>query len=82
VISIIDLVLSLLSSVSTSLTQNKASQEVISLIQAAIANLTAVQATPVTFSQLEGIRVVPTWPTPSVTPAPSTTPLTTGTTAK
>lgn len=60
-ISIIDLVLSLLSAVIPQLVSNKAAPEVIALIQSAIDSLNKVQNTPVTYSQLEGMRVKPTF---------------------
>jgi hypothetical protein len=60
-ISIIDLVLTLLSSVLSSATTNKLPGEIIAGVQSAINALTAVQNTPVTFSQLEGLRATPTW---------------------
>jgi len=70
-ISIIELVLSLLSSILPQLTKSKAPQEVIDGIQAAINALAKVQGTPVTFAQLESLRISPTWITPVVTPAPA-----------
>lgn len=66
-ISIIELVLSLLSSVLAAATKAKAPQEVLTGIQDAINSLVAVQGTPVTYAQLEGIRVTPTWTTPPTT---------------
>lgn len=60
-ISVIELVLSLLSTLLPTLTDNKVAPEVIALVEAAIANLKAVQGTPVTYSQLEGLRVKPTF---------------------
>lgn len=69
-ISIIELVLSLLSTILPELIKNNAPQEVIAGIQAAIASLTAVQGTPVTFTQLESLRATPTWgTTPAAAPA-------------
>jgi hypothetical protein len=67
-ISIIDLVLSLLSSILPQLVKSGAPEEIIKGIQAAIASLTAVQGTPVTFAQLESLRVQPTWETQVQTP--------------
>jgi hypothetical protein len=46
-------------------------QVAISGIESAISSLEAVQGTPVTYAQLEGLRVTPAWP--SVPPTPPTT---------
>jgi hypothetical protein len=48
-------------------------QVAITGIESAIASLEAVQGTPVTYAQLEGLRVTPAWPSsPPATP-PATT---------
>jgi len=60
-ISIIELVLGLLSTIIPQLTKNGAAPEVIADVQAAIDALLKVQGTPVTYAQLEGLRVKPTW---------------------
>ena len=60
-ISIIDLVLSLLAGIIPQLIKNGAAPAVIADVQAAIDALAKVQGTPVTYSQLEGLRVKPTW---------------------
>lgn len=60
-ISIITLVLGLLGSALSAAKQNGVAQEVIAGIEAAIAELTKVQGTPVTFNQLESLRVEPKW---------------------
>jgi hypothetical protein len=62
--AIIQLSLSLLQLVLGSLKQNSATQNLDTIIQgieAAIANLQAVQGTPVTYDQLESLRVEPKW---------------------
>jgi hypothetical protein len=46
-------------------------QVAISGIESAISSLEAVQGTPVTYAQLEGLRVTPAWP--SGPPTPPTT---------
>ena len=56
-ISIIDLVLSLLGSIIPELTKNGAAPEVIADVQAALDALLKVQGTPVTYAQLESLRV-------------------------
>jgi hypothetical protein len=61
VISIIDLVLSLLGTALDAAKQNGVAQEVIAGIEAAINELTTVQGTPVTYQQLESLRVQPKW---------------------
>jgi siroheme synthase len=60
-ISIIELVLSLLGAALAAAKQNGVTQEVVAGIEAAIANLQKVQGTPVTYDQLESLRVKPTW---------------------
>lgn len=60
-ISVIDLVLSLLKIAVDEATQNKVADEVIAGIQSAIDALEKVQGTPVTFEQLESLRITPKW---------------------
>lgn len=60
-IPVIDLVLSLLGTLIPQLTKNGAAPEVIADVQAAIDAMLKVQGTPVTYSQLESLRVKPTW---------------------
>ena len=60
-ISVIDLVLSLLASILSTATKNGAAAEIIAGIQSAIDALTKVQGTPVTYGQLESMRVEPEW---------------------
>jgi hypothetical protein len=60
-ISVIDLVLSLLASILSTATKNGAANEIITGIQSAIDALVKVQGTPVTYSQLENLRVKPEW---------------------
>jgi len=60
-LSAIELALSLLTSVLSAATKNKLATEVTDGIQAAITSLQAVQATPTTYAQLEGLRVKPTF---------------------
>lgn len=60
-ISIIELVLSLLSNLLPQLTKSGVPAEVIADVQAAITSLTNVQNTPVTYAQLESLRVKATW---------------------
>lgn len=60
-ISIIELVVSLLGSILASATKNKLPAEVVAGIQSALTSLEAVQNTPVTLAQLEGMRVTPEW---------------------
>ena len=60
-LSVIELVLSLLSTTLAQATQSKLPEEVITGIEDAIASLNAVQNTPVTFAQLESIRVKPSF---------------------
>jgi hypothetical protein len=72
-INVIELVLNLLSTV---LGQIKGipgyATEIVTGIEAAIAELEKVRGTPVTYSQLESLRVSPTWGTgaPSTPPGP------------
>jgi hypothetical protein len=62
-INIIDLVLGLLTPVLGQLKGSTAADAVAAAqgIEAAIASLSAVQGTPVTYSQLESLRVQPKW---------------------
>ena len=59
--SLISLVLTLLQSILASAKIGGVAPEVIAGIEAAVANLLAVQGTPVTFAQLEGLRVTTKW---------------------
>lgn len=59
--TLIGLVLTLLESVLASARIGGMAPEVIANIEAAVANLLAVQGTPVTFAQLEGLRVTTKW---------------------
>jgi hypothetical protein len=60
-ISIIELALSLLSTVLGNLKNTGAEAAVVADVQAAIAALTKVQGTAVTLAQLESLRVKPTF---------------------
>lgn len=60
-INIIDLVLSLLGTIIPQLTKSGAAPAVIADVQAAVAALQKVQGTPVTYAQLESLRVTPEW---------------------
>lgn len=60
-INIIDLVLVLLGNQLAAAKANGLAQEIVADIEAAIASLTKVQGTPVTFNQLESLRVEPKW---------------------
>ena len=59
--SLISLVLTLLQSILAAAKIGGVAPEVISNIEAAVANLLAVQGTPVTYAQLEGLRVETKW---------------------
>ncbi|MFZ3343081.1 MAG: hypothetical protein WA609_09265 [Terriglobales bacterium] len=59
--TLISLVLTLLQSILASAQVGGMAPEVIANIEAAVANLIAVQGTPVTFGQLEGLRVTTKW---------------------
>jgi hypothetical protein len=59
--TLISLVLSLLQSILASAKITGVAPEVIANIEAAVTNLLAVQGTPVTFAQLEGLRVTTKW---------------------
>lgn len=60
-INIIDLVLVLLGNQLAAAKANGLAQEIVADIEAAIASLTKVQGTPVTYAQLESLRVAPKW---------------------
>jgi hypothetical protein len=75
VAGIVQLVLGLLNLVLGNLKSGTVTNDLqiaITGIESAIASLEAVQGTPVTYAQLEGLRVTPAWPSPSATP-PATT---------
>jgi len=59
--TLISLVLALLQSVLESAKIGGVTPEVIANIESAVANLLAVQGTPVTYAQLEGLRVTTKW---------------------
>jgi hypothetical protein len=59
--TLISLVLTLLQSVLSAAKVGSIAPEVIANIEAAVANLLAVQGTPVTFAQLENLRVTTKW---------------------
>jgi hypothetical protein len=59
--TLISLVLTLLQSVLASAKIGGVAPDVIANIEAAVTNLLAVQGTPVTFTQLEGLRVTTKW---------------------
>ncbi|HEY1401815.1 MAG TPA: hypothetical protein VF953_09510 [Terriglobales bacterium] len=59
--TLISLVLTLLQSVLVSAKVGGLAPDVIANIEAAVTNLLAVQGTPVTFQQLEGLRVTTKW---------------------
>jgi hypothetical protein len=59
--TLISLVLALLQSVLASARVGGVAPDVIANIEAAVTNLLAVQGTPVTFQQLEGLRVTTKW---------------------
>ena len=59
--TLISLVLALLKSVLEAAEVNGVAPEVIANIEAAVAKLLAVQGTPVTYAQLEGLRVTTKW---------------------
>jgi hypothetical protein len=61
VISIIELVLGLLGTILTNAKTAGLATEIITGIENAIAELQTVQGTPVTYAQLEGLRVKPKW---------------------
>ena len=59
--TLISLVLALLQSVLEAAKVGGVAPEVIANIEAAIASLLAVQGSPVTYEQLEGLRVTTKW---------------------
>jgi hypothetical protein len=59
--ALISLVLALLQSILSAAKVGGVAPEVITLIEGAVANLLQVQGTPVTFKQLEGLRVTTEW---------------------
>ena len=59
--TLISLVLSLLQSILAAAKVGGVAPAVINNIESAVANLLAVQGTPVTFAQLEGLRVTTKW---------------------
>ena len=59
--TLITLVLTLLQSILASAQVGGVAPEVIANIEGAVAKLMAVQGTPVTFAQLEGLRVTTKW---------------------
>ena len=58
---LISLVLALLQSVLEAAKVGGIAPEIIANIEAAVGNLLAVQGTPVTYGQLEGLRVTTKW---------------------
>jgi hypothetical protein len=59
--TLISLVVALLQSVLAAAKVGGVAPQVIGNIEAAVTNLLAVQGTPVTFAQLEGLRVTTKW---------------------
>jgi hypothetical protein len=59
--TLISLVLSLLQSILAAAKIGGAAPDVIANIEGAVTSLLAVQGTPVTFAQLEGLRVTTKW---------------------
>ena len=59
--TLISLVLSLLQSILASAKVSGVGPDVIANIEGAVSHLLAVQGTPVTFAQLEGLRVTTKW---------------------
>ena len=59
--TLISLVLSLLQSILASAKVGGVAPDVIANIEGAVSSLLAVQGTPVTFAQLEGLRVTTKW---------------------
>jgi len=59
--TLVSLVLALLQSVLAAAKVGGIAPEVIANIEAAVTNLLEVQGTPVTFAQLEGLRVTTKW---------------------
>ena len=61
-ISIVQLVLTLLGTLLSGLKANGATQEILKAVEDAIAAVNVVHSTPVTFGQLEGLRADIKWP--------------------
>ena len=59
--TLIGLVVTLLQSILASAQVGGMAPEIIAEIEAAVAKLLAVQGTPVTYAQLEGLRVTTKW---------------------
>ena len=59
--TLISLILTLLQSILAAAKVGGVAPTVVSNIEAAVASLLAVQGTPVTFAQLEGLRVTTKW---------------------
>ena len=59
--TLISLILTLLQSILASAKVTGAAPDVVANIEAAVASLLKVQGTPVTFAQLEGLRVTTKW---------------------
>jgi hypothetical protein len=59
--TLISLILTLLQSILAAAKVGGVAPAVISNIESAVASLLAVQGTPVTFAQLEGLRVTTKW---------------------
>jgi hypothetical protein len=59
--TLISLVLTLLQSILESAKVGGLAPEAVANIEAAVASLLSVQGTPVTFAQLEGLRVTTKW---------------------
>ena len=59
--ALIGMVISILQSVLSAAKVGGIAPEVVANIEAAVQNLLAVQGTPVTYSQLEGLRVKTEW---------------------
>jgi len=59
--TLISLVLTLLQSILASAKVSGLAPDIIANIEAAVASLLAVQGTPVTYAQLEGLRVTTKW---------------------
>jgi hypothetical protein len=59
--TLVSLVLTLLQSILATAKVGGVAPEIICNIEAAVTNLLAVQGTPVTYAQLEGLRVTTKW---------------------
>lgn len=59
--TLISLVVTLLQSILAAAKVGGVAPQIIANIEAAVASLLAVQGTPVTFAQLEGLRVTTKW---------------------